>query len=705
LPKAVRGLATIHGLRAHLAALTAAALLPAFAVGVIAVGVAMHSYRRAFEDRLEATAAALAGAVRTEIDVHILAVAALAASPAFDDGGEVASIHAPAQHVASMLDTRIFVLAPDLSMVLHTHFPAGTRFPVAPRQASVDAARQAFETGRPAVGNLLHGEVTGKMVTPVYVPVIRNGRVAYAIGIAVGAERLSRLLGEQTFADGGYASVVDAQGRIVARSTDTETYVGQQVRDWVVHGASAAPAGMLRGTNRAGLDITTAFRHVSSTPGWFVTVAEPLSAYHASLWTPLVTLGLGGLGAGAIALWTATAIGRRIMRPMVWLTAKAERVAATGGAAEFMPQPSPIQVQEFIRLRDAVLQAHVALRDRASDIVEGEARLRAVVDTAADAIVVTDEAGTIKSLNRAAEMIFGYAEAEAVGQNISLLLGVGNGDLATCMRTGERRTIGAGREIEGERKDGTTVPLDLAVAAWRDSRGRGFFTGIMRDISARRADEARRALLAREVDHRAKNVLAVIQAVLRLTRADEPRAYAAAVSARVAALARAHSLLAECGWSGADLRAVALREVSPYAPVRRDDTALTIDGPPVMLAPAMVQPFSMVLHELATNAVQHGALSAADGRVTVQWVVGGDRLLTLRWSEAGGPPVPSAPDRRGFGTKLIEATVRGQLSGTVEFHWSATGLVVEITVPLGQGVTEENALSGADAVAPSGVAA
>ena len=496
----------------------------------------------------------------------------------------------------------------------------------------------------------------------------------------------------------------------MARSKDAESYVGQQVRDWVVNGAIAASAGMRRGTNRAGLDITTAFRHVGSTPGWFVTVAEPLSAYHASLRSPLVTLGVGGLSATAVALWTAAAVGGRIMRPVVWLTAKAERVAASGGTTEFMLEPSPIQVREFTRLRDAVLQAHVALRDRAADIAEGEARLRAVVNTAADAIVVTDEGGTITSFNRAAEVIFSYAEAEAVGQRVSLLMGreqsaEQNSDLASYMRTDERGVIAAGREIEGRRKDGTTVPLDLAVAGWRDSTGKDFFTGIMRDISARRADEAHRALLAREVDHRAKNVLAVIQAVLRLTRVDEPRAYAAAVSARVSALARAHSLLAECGWSGADLRVVALREVTLYAPVRCDETALTVDGPPVTLIPAMVQPFGMVLHELATNAVQHGALSAADGRVAVQWVVGGDGLLTLCWSEAGGPPVPSAPDRRGFGTKLIEATVRGQLGGTVEFHWGPTGLLVEITVQLVQRTTEEDARSGANAVDPSGVAA
>src|SRR5215218_6887584 len=149
-----------------------------------------------------------------------------------------------------------------------------------------------------------------------------------------------------------------------------------------------------------------------------------------------------------------------------------------------------------------------------------------------------------------------------------------DGYLAAYRRTGERRMIGIGREVEGRRKDGSPVPLDLSIAEWRDAEGKRFFTGILRDISARKADEARRALLVREVDHRAKNTLAVVQSVLRLTPRDEPAAFAAAVEARVAALARAHSLLAEGGWSGADLRAVAERELAPYAPpVRGGDGA------------------------------------------------------------------------------------------------------------------------------------
>jgi two-component sensor histidine kinase len=280
-----------------------------------------------------------------------------------------------------------------------------------------------------------------------------------------------------------------------------------------------------------------------------------------------------------------------------------------------------------------------------------------------------------------------------------------DGYLAAFRRTGERKIIGVGREVEGRRKGGSPVPLDLSIAAWRDGAGKRFFTGIMRDISARKAGEARRALLAREVDHRAKNALAVVQSVLRLTPCDEPAAFAAAVEARVAALARVHSLLAEAGWSGADLRAVAERELAPYAAARRPGHGPTVslDGPPVPLAPAAVQPLAMVLHELATNAAKHGALSTSGGRVELRWRAGrraeDDGLLRLRWAEAGGPPVAGPPARRGFGARVVEATARGQLGGTLERRWEPSGLVVEVAVPLARAVAGEAGARDAGAAA------
>lgn len=202
--------------------------------------------------------------------------------------------------------------------------------------------------------------------------------------------------------------------------------------------------------------------------------------------------------------------------------------------------------------------------------------------------------------------------------------------------------------------------------------------GISRDVSERREAEARRALLAREVDHRAKNLLAVVQSVLRLTPRHKPEEFAAAVERRIAALARAHTLLAERGWAAADLGAVASRELAglPAGTVR-------LEGPPAALVASAVQPVAMALHERATNAAKHGALSRPEGRVALRWRLDpATATLRLTWTESGGPAVGAPPSRRGFGSRMIEATLEGQLGGDLDLFWQEGGLRAEIALPV-----------------------
>jgi two-component sensor histidine kinase len=113
------------------------------------------------------------------------------------------------------------------------------------------------------------------------------------------------------------------------------------------------------------------------------------------------------------------------------------------------------------------------------------------------------------------------------------------------------------------------------------------------------------------------------------------------------------------------------------------DRRATIDGPAVTLPAVAAQPVAMAVHELATNAAKHGALSAETGTVAVAWRVEG-RDLRIRWTERGGPPVGGAPERSGFGSRLLDGTIRTQLRGTVERTWDASGLVCDVVVPLGE---------------------
>jgi two-component sensor histidine kinase len=202
--------------------------------------------------------------------------------------------------------------------------------------------------------------------------------------------------------------------------------------------------------------------------------------------------------------------------------------------------------------------------------------------------------------------------------------------------------------------------------------------GILLDITAQKAEEERTALVMREVGHRARNALASVQALLRLTRAETPRAYARALEGRIAALGRAHALLANESWSGAALRDLLEAEFAPY--VADTPARLALEGPPVALEAGTVQPLSMAVHELVTNAAKHGALSRPEGRVRLSWQVGAEGLR-LAWLERGGPPLPGPPPHRGFGSSLLRSLVEVQLGGSASLRWEREGLACEILLP------------------------
>lgn len=208
--------------------------------------------------------------------------------------------------------------------------------------------------------------------------------------------------------------------------------------------------------------------------------------------------------------------------------------------------------------------------------------------------------------------------------------------------------------------------------------------GTNTDVTEQRQAEELRLLLAREVDHRAKNALTVVQALLRATPAHDVavKRYAQAVAGRVAAMARAHGLLSMERWTGANLGALAREELAPYA--SGEPGRVRLDGPALRLSPDVAQSLSMLLHELATNAAKYGALSQAGGRVELVWRQDGtadDAGLRLDWRESGGPPVTEpVSGRRGFGSRLIEMTM-SQLGGTADFAWHAEGLACSVRLP------------------------
>lgn len=204
------------------------------------------------------------------------------------------------------------------------------------------------------------------------------------------------------------------------------------------------------------------------------------------------------------------------------------------------------------------------------------------------------------------------------------------------------------------------------------------------DITERTAAQSREQLLSREVDHRAKNIMAVIQGIVQLTEAADIAGFRKAITGRINSLARTHTLLAENRWDGAELLEVISEELDPYVPrLAPAPGRVELDGPTVKLPPLTAQSIALIIHELVTNALKHGSLSTPAGTVKVSWKVdapGAPQRLTLRWMEQGGPPV-TTPIQSGFGLTLIEASARDQLNGSITQTWERSGLIVEFTVP------------------------
>ncbi|MFH5923095.1 PAS domain S-box protein [Roseomonas xinghualingensis] len=320
---------------------------------------------------------------------------------------------------------------------------------------------------------------------------------------------------------------------------------------------------------------------------------------------------------------------------------------------------------------------------------EANARLAAIVTSAADAIIsLSGEDGRIVTWNKGAETLFGYSGAEAVGQGTELIVPPEGNEGSLYRRALAGETI---RDHETIRvaKDGERIPVAATMTRMLAADGRMIgISVILRDLRERRAADQQQQLLMREIDHRAKNVMAVVRSLVQLSPKDDPVEFGRAIEGRISAMARAHSLLARDRWEGASLRDLFEEELGGRLQGRYGPGQADLDGPSVILRPDTVQPLSMVLHELVTNSTKYGALSRREGRVSLRWWLEADPReagpgLTILWTESGGPPIEAPPKRKGFGSRLIEISVRHQLRGSVSLDWERSGLVVQIRVGAG----------------------
>ena len=350
----------------------------------------------------------------------------------------------------------------------------------------------------------------------------------------------------------------------------------------------------------------------------------------------------------------------------------------------------PLQVDEDA-LVISMIASDLTEQKRTEQAVAAERFLRSILEQATEPIIICDAAGTVTHASQAALVLSG---PELIGRPLTQGLALS----PPAAADGQNRAHGLARQfeevLEGKVLSGVEVSLAREGAArhYLLSAGplyaaREQVVGCMvmlTDITARKRAEEHQEVLLAELSHRVKNTLASVRSIAAQTLRTAPsvEAFQGAFEGRLKALAIAHGLLTQTGWSEAELGELIRQTVLPYLTMRTESVSLS--GPATYLPPRQVVTMMLTMHELAINAAKYGALSQETGRVSIDWSIdrhGPERVLRLLWTESGGPPV-QPPERTGFGTTLIERSIAHELDGRATLHYRPGGLVCELQFPL-----------------------
>jgi PAS domain S-box-containing protein len=330
-----------------------------------------------------------------------------------------------------------------------------------------------------------------------------------------------------------------------------------------------------------------------------------------------------------------------------------------------------------------IVGASAIMRDIAacSHRTGAEALLAAIVTSSRDAIISKSLDGMITTWNAAAEKLLGFTDVEMIGSSIRRLI--------PDERQGEEDVIlakiAAGQRVEDLEtvricKDGRHLPVRITVSPVHSPDGSvSGASKIMRDITAELESREHVALLMREIDHRSKNALAVVQAIARQTVAATPDGFRDRFCQRIDALVANQDVLMAEKWKSADLTYLVRAQLAHFRDLL--DERIVISGPSVQLVPAAAQAIGMALHELATNAGKYGALSNDSGTIHITWKLNSEEFSMI-WQEEGGPVVVP-PTRSGFGSKVITQMMEMGVNGEVGLKYRPKGVVWRLTCPTG----------------------
>jgi len=661
-------------IQTHFLLYSSALLIPALIFSGLMIMRSASLERSAMESKIIQVSGTVATAIDRELAATATTLTALGSSPALTDGDLKAFYNqAVAAHDISGID--YFLTSRSDKILLSTSAPWGTD----PTGGSPVDPKEIAAAAHPVVSDIFL--LDGRPTVSISVPVKRGSRMIYVLSARLPAHRIYEIFEHVELDRGWLATVIDRKRTIVARSDNFERHAGKSLPS---DRTSAPPqSGLWRVTDSDGERVLRASTR-SQQSGWLVMAEVPEIVANRPIvhsWGLVATLAVSfGLLSGLLAYL----FGRRLSEPVRALVHDARNL----GRGRVV-QPRSSSILEVRAVGEAIAKASETRRRMEQSLRESEDRLRLALASADTGAWDWDLKSGALTWDARMRVLWGLEADDPVSPEV-FLAALNPLDRDAAVVAIERsHNAAAPAEYDVEYR---VIGVHDGVERWVAAQGRTHFvdgvpvrmTGTARDITDQKRWEEHIQLLMREVTHRSKNLLAVIQAMARQTKlaSSDVNDFEIRFSGRLQALAAAHDLLVQRDWQGASMSEVVKSQLGHY--LDQQATQIEIDGPSLMVTPEAAQNIGLAVHELSTNAAKYGALSVPQGRVKVRWSRAADGAnggrLRMSWTERGGPEV-TKPSRRGFGQVVTEQLTARALQGQASLEFEEEGVRWTLDIP------------------------
>ena len=654
--------------------LVLASTLPMLALTLFMYQQMWTDVQQAARSGLMSNARALAALVDNEIDTPLAVAGTLSNSVLLQDG-DLKSFHRRAKQALEYLPGSFLdLLSPSRQILLSTLYESDAVLPVVYKPES----RQTGPIGKSRVSDLVTSPTAKRLVAFVEYPVLKDGVPIYTLAITLEPSHFLELL-RNKFPAGSAVGILDRTHRFVARVPDHENRLGTLAAIGWRDEIARKPEGVAETVTLEGRLSLTAY--ATSRDGWVAGISLPNDVLSATAHQTLRSLLLIGILAISASLALGLMLSRRLSAILVDVAQAARKV---GGGHTVPARPFPIK--EAATISKALSETSHRLAARQEALRESEIRFRGTFENAAVGVAHVGLDGRFLEVNDKLCDLLGYSREELLARTAQ---DVTHHDDQAEEAEKQQRLIA--NEIasftmdeRSIRRDGSILWTGVTVALRRSEGGTPlYFISIIRDITERKESQDQQKFLLRELAHRLKNQLAIVQSMANQTarKVGSVNEFRDQFTQRARALSIGTDLLIEGDWSRASLAELAQRQLEPFTP---DPVRLRWEGPPVSINAEATHAIGLALHELATNCLKYGAWSVSNGFVRLSWRVmegvGSAQPLVLRWQEHDGPPA-TQPARKGFGHVVIETMVAAKVGGEVKLDFAPSGLSWELSVP------------------------